>query len=76
MLKRVNIKTRGVRGPPTTVVRRKTKQAVARDMATGHGGLRNHFFTKPYLPKPGLLKGMSSNFSLYISRQWKNLITV
>lgn len=69
------MKTRGVRGPPTTVVRRKTKQAVARDVATEHGGLRNHFFTKLYLQEPSLLKGMSSNFSLYISRQWKNLMT-
>lgn len=74
-MKRVNIKARGVRGPTAekqrTLVTRKTKQAVGRDVATEHGELRSHFFTKPYLLEPGLLKGMSSNFSLYISRQWK-----
>lgn len=53
------------------MVTRKTKQAVAMDAAAEHGELRDHFFTKPYLREPGLLKGMSSNFSLYISRQWK-----
>lgn len=63
------------KGIQSTVATMKTKQAVGTDAATNTQGLaepRSHLFTKPYPHSPGPLKGMWSNFSLYIPRQWKN----